>query len=410
MLDADHGPSQDGAAFSVNESGDEMPTTVYSASQSGAATRALVIGVGHYPALPGGGGPPMARPEGMSQLQSPPFSARAFARWMIEDYHSPSRPLASVHLLVSEPTAQDFSYTKDGKSHTAVPLPADIATVRNAIRQWQAMSTSLDDLMVFYFCGHGISNPAKTALLMSDFGSVAAAPLDGALDFTGFKLGMEDTTARNQCFFIDACRLGSTLLQRNNYAGDPVLHAHLMGNPGDLPRIGPQFFSTLAGEAAYGRPGHASVFTEALIDALSGPAASRVNGEDWVVNTGQLQTALGFLIKESIRANGWAVDQQPIVDAMQELALNNLKEDPKVPVLVNVDPGDAHAEALLRYKGKNGLQDQRDADPAPWSLRLPVGEYSFYADFESARYGNAAITDTYISPPYQERKLKAAVP
>lgn len=385
-----------------------MPPTVSFNIKPGPATRALVIGVGHYPALPGGGGPQLARPEGLRQLRSPPVSARAFARWLVEHYDSPTRPLASVHLLISEDAPQPFEYTTGGQPQVAQAQPADIATVRQAIREWQALSTDVGDLMLFYFCGHGIANPAKAALLMSDFGTVPAAPLDGALDYTGFRLGMESCMARDQCFFVDACRLGSTLLERNNfYAGDPVLHATLDPVPGGRPRIGPQFFSTLAGEAAYGRPGLPSVFTAALLEALGGCGAVDDNGVDWIVKTGQLQTALEFLVEDAIRTNGWEMSQQPIVDAMQNVVLNRLAQHPVVPVLVNVDPDDAHAEAVLRYDDGNGLQAQRAADPMPWSVRLSVGTYSFHADFASARFRNVSIANSLIRPPFQTRTLKA---
>lgn len=385
-----------------------MLPTVYLNAQPGPVTRALVIGVGHYPSLPGGGGRQMTKPEGLRQLQSPPVSARAFARWLIENYHSPSRPLASVQLLISEAAPQDFAYIREGKEEVVPAQMANIATVRQAIRDWQALSTDLGDLMLFYFCGHGIANAAKAALLMSDFGSVPAAPLDGALDFTGFRLGMESCIARDQCFFVDACRLGSTLLQRNyNYAGDPVLHATLDPIPGGKPRIGPQFFSTLAGEAAYGRPGKPSVFTDALLEALSGCGAVDENGVDWIVKTGQLQSALEFLIHDAIRTNGWEMAQQPIVDAMQNVVLNTLSRQPMVPVLLNVDPDIAHHEAELRYDNGVDLRDQRAAHPMPWSVRLPAGMYSFHADFASARYGNVSLPNSLVRPPFQTRTLKA---
>lgn len=384
-----------------------MPATVSFHTRPGPVTRALVIGVGHYPALPGGGGPEMTRPEGLRQLQSPPVSARAFARWLIEHYDAPARPLASVHVLISETAPQPLGYTRDGQSQVAQTMSGDIATVRQAIREWQALATDTGDLMLFYFCGHGIANPAKVALLMSDFGTIAAAPLDGALDFTGFRLGMESCIAREQCFFVDACRMGSTLLQRNIYAGDPVLHATLDPIPGGRPRIGPQFFSTLAGDAAYGRPGLPSIFTGALLEALGGCGAVDDNGVDWVVKTGQLQTALEFLIADTIRTQGWSVTQQPIVDAMQNIVLNRLPHEPVVPVLVNVDPDDAHAEAVLRFDDGNGRQDQRAADAAPWSVRLPVGTYNFHADFVSARFTNVSLANSLIRPPYQTRTLKA---
>lgn len=384
-----------------------MPLEVFSSPQPGAATRALVIGVGHYPALPDGGGPQFVRPEGMRQLQSPPVSAREFARWLIENYQSNDRPLASVRLLISEPSDSGFQYSVAGQATAADPQQADFATVRTAIREWQASSTHPDDLMLFYFCGHGIADGANVALLMSDFGLDPQAPLDGALDFRRFRVGMEDCVARHQCFFVDACRVRSTLLQRNDYAGHPVLNATLAPNPGGRVRIGPVFFSTLAGEPAHGRLGKPSVFTEALLEALAGPGAGDEDG-DWTVKTTRLHAALEFLVRESIRENGWDVSQQPIADAMQELVLNTVQQ-PVVPVLLSVDPDDAHAEAILRYDG-NGANDQRAAMPNPWSLRLPVGMYNFHADFASARFPNISSANQWVRPPYLRKVLKVVAP
>ena len=104
-----------------------MPATVSFHTRPGAVTRALVIGVGHYPSLPGGGGPEMTRPEGLRQLQSPPVSARAFARWLIEHYDAPARPLASVHVLISETAPQPLEYTRDGQVQVAQPMPGHIS-------------------------------------------------------------------------------------------------------------------------------------------------------------------------------------------------------------------------------------------------------------------------------------------
>jgi hypothetical protein len=66
----------------------------------GPATHAIVIGVGKYDHLPGGGGTPVRRPEGMRQLTSPPASARRFAEWLISGLNYPPKPLASVALLL----------------------------------------------------------------------------------------------------------------------------------------------------------------------------------------------------------------------------------------------------------------------------------------------------------------------
>src|SRR5687767_1036671 len=82
----------------------------------GPATHAVVIGVGHYPHLPGGRRRQVERPEGMGQLTSPPHSARSLATWLIESYNYPQKPLADVALLISEPKATMFRNPRTGAS------------------------------------------------------------------------------------------------------------------------------------------------------------------------------------------------------------------------------------------------------------------------------------------------------
>lgn len=353
---------------------------VYCNPQPGSATRALIIGVGHYPALPGGGGTQFSTPEGMRHLQSPPASARAVAQCLVEHYESATRPLASVRLLVSEATAQQFVYSREGQQVAIEPPRADMAAVRTAILDWEKESRNVDDLMLFYFCGHGVANPASMALLLSDFGVTPRAPFSGALDFTRLRRGMEDCQAGQQCYFIDPCRLNSSLLKQDAYAGDSVIQPTMATPPGGLVCTTPTFCSTLAGDASYGRPGRASVFTEALIESLGGLAVGQEDGQDWTVKTTRLQASLQFLIDESILVNDWDVTQQPIVDMLQDLPLNTLTQLPAVPVVVTVDPSEAHGEAALRYDDGNGNADHRPADMNPWRLRLPLGRYSFHAD------------------------------
>src|SRR5262245_55400898 len=102
----------------------------------GAATPAIVIGVGAYPHLPAGSQALVAEPEGMSQLTSPPISARKFAAWLIERYDVPSRPLATVALLVSEARPKPFVHPVSGAS---IPLEvATIGSLKAALEAWRA--------------------------------------------------------------------------------------------------------------------------------------------------------------------------------------------------------------------------------------------------------------------------------
>src|SRR4051794_38186136 len=106
-----------------------MPATVFSTKVKGPATHALVIGVGHYPHLPGGASKKkVANPDGMGQLKSPPESARAVARWLIEEYRS-DRPLSSVALLTSEKVPAKLEYQPPDKKKTSVDT--ELASMSN---------------------------------------------------------------------------------------------------------------------------------------------------------------------------------------------------------------------------------------------------------------------------------------
>src|SRR5512145_1673321 len=121
----------------------------------GPATHAIVIGVGRYPHLPGGGGARVRRPEGMRQLTSPPISARRFAEWLISSYVYPAKPLASVALLVSEARPAPFANSRTGAS-TALEVPT-IESLKSALLEWrQRGDAKPDQRLIFFFCGHGI--------------------------------------------------------------------------------------------------------------------------------------------------------------------------------------------------------------------------------------------------------------
>lgn len=87
-----------------------MNAQVFKKRINGAATHAIVIGVGHYLDLPGGKSrKKFAGAGGMRQLKSPPQSAKAMAGWLIEEYKHPKKRLGSVSLLVSEPKQSQFT-------------------------------------------------------------------------------------------------------------------------------------------------------------------------------------------------------------------------------------------------------------------------------------------------------------
>jgi hypothetical protein len=386
-----------------------MTATVFSAKVKGAATHALVIGVGHYPHLPGGGAKTFANPDGMAQLASPPRSARAVARWLIEEYDCPNKPLGSVALLTSEKGPAKFEARPRGKGKKKVsvaPAAAAMPAVKQAILDWhQRGNANPDHLLLFYFCGHGIAAGVELALLMSDFGAKPQAPLDGALDFRRFHTNMEECVARHQCYFIDACRVGSALLKGNNgFSGDPVIQwTGVATNPNGQLRLGPILYSTLAEASAYARTGQVSIFTEALLDCLAGAGSGDESGP-WEVQVTVLQRALTRLLREASEALGVPLAQIPQGYIPGDITLNTVA-NPVVPVFVRVDPSAAHALATLRCENST-KKEQRPPNAAVWRLSVPTGKYSFFADFKTPNYKPVALEDEIVRPPFWGKLLK----
>lgn len=152
-----------------------MTELFHDARRDEPAMHALVIGVGSYPYLPGG---PLADPreaftfDGMRQLTSPPRSALAFARLLVDGGTARwNVPAGSVDLLISSP---------DGDVPPGLPEPAPreptIDRIREAFAAWLARcATHPENVAVLYFCGHGLQAESQL-LLAGDFNRFGATP------------------------------------------------------------------------------------------------------------------------------------------------------------------------------------------------------------------------------------------
>src|SRR5690348_1004793 len=124
-------------------------TAIHDDASSQPRTHALLIGVGHYPYLPGGGATTTATTLGLGQLASPPISAVRLAHWLINEFNNAQAPLGSVELLVSP-----------APGGALPPWPAEgatLANVRAAYKRWLARcDLNPGNLALFYYCGHGV--------------------------------------------------------------------------------------------------------------------------------------------------------------------------------------------------------------------------------------------------------------
>ena len=360
-----------------------MSSQIFKKRIQGAATHAIVIGVGHYLHLPGGKSrKKFANPESMTQLGSPPQSAKAIARWLLEEYDHPKKPLASLSLLISEPKKSDFTFKNGRKTTTVNVTPASYTEVETAIREWQALGNqNPDHLLLFFFCGHGIARAPYLSLLLEDFGAVDNAPLNGAFDFGRFRTNMDECAAREQCYFVDACRVGSELMIKNDgFAGNPIIQSQGTTNITGNLRQAPVIYSTVAGTAAYAEPNKPSLYTLALLDAFSGAGVAQDEFGGWRVQTNQMHDAVVQRVKDESQRLKLPQLQISSSDDLAEGIILNVIDNPKVPVVVSCKPDTANEKATLRCEGP-GYNESRQPDKEPWRLRLPIlTSYTFHAE------------------------------
>ncbi|MFF8267929.1 caspase domain-containing protein [Streptomyces sp. NPDC016562] len=352
-----------------------------------AATHALVIGVGRYAHLAGGTAPtthPGAT--GLRQLSSPPRSARAFATWLIDQYHDPARPLGSLALLLSEESPASFVHPHTHAEQLA--QPATIDNIVAAVKEWKDRGDHDEARLVFYFCGHGVSLGLDTSLLAADVFADEDSPLNGALNFEALRRGLNRCRAGQQVFFVDSCRSGSDTLV-SQVGTDTVGRVPVSGNirpEGFVPREHAVLYATLDGEESFARAGRLSLFTDALLRSFDGSASENTEGQVWRVTTGTLIHAVFRFMAERPFAGSLAKAQVPVSSESVDFGFHELRGDPVVPVYIGCkDPEDnARAEFVCRHP----QQEERRRPPPPageepdlgeWALFLPFGRYEVEA-------------------------------
>ena len=350
---------------------------------AGPATHAIVIGVGDYPHLNGGAERKTQDHENMGQLTSPPVSARRFASWLIESFQHPGKPLATVSLLLSQKGSQTFVNPRTRKKMQVEV--ADGANTQEAIVDWIARGdTHRDNLLIFFFCGHGLEASTASALLLADYGANPLASLEGALDFRQFHLGMKRCKASEQCYFIDACRIDSETLQEAKTAGRLPIQPSGRGNWPD--RKAPVFFSTTKGHKAYGFAGSPSIYTEALLQCLQDLAAQKPDGP-WCVNTYRLQEAVDHVVTRKALEINRVVP--PTSDNTAKIDLHWLTAPPKALVYIRTKPPEALRDIVSVACNRQGVTLARAEPGKPVGrelvLQLPTGSYEFSAQFKNMR-------------------------
>lgn len=367
---------------------------------SGQATaHAIVIGVGDYPHLNGGSGNKTNLHGGLKQLSSPAESARAFTDWLLTEFNNPAKPLATVSLLISD-TDDTTEYHHPKLAVPVIVEKANIGNVKKAVREWKAYGDKNEDnLVMFFFCGHGVARGLDwLTLLLSDYGESDDIPMEGALDFTAFRRGMAQCKASEQCYFIDSCRKTSDIATRTTETGTSIVQdsQNRPDSYADLKYA--VFYSTLGGEAAYGRKNKPSYYTEELIKGLNGTGSNNRNGDGkWRVSTSELNMAIHWglsLLGEKIKVP---------MSTLVQFEFHELLHEPVVPVTIYCEPRTDNRLATFSCNQNEHTVETRGPDETDWLVDIPHGRYDFLAQID-ARKGERK--DESIMPPYREIKIE----
>lgn len=377
---------------------------VYSAPKhEGPGTHVLIIGVSYYTYLLDGDHPRPDLAEGMGNLDAPAPSARALASWFLSEFDNSAKPLASLALVLSEPTPAVFTHPK---APGGIELPTgNFEEVSAAVGNWVRRAESdPENQVIFFFSGHGVSS-ANPLLLLRDYGKSRNNKFDGALKLDALIRAMSTRIPDYQLFLIDACRVPEKI-------ANATLGRLDLGRPGldeaDLAlRGGKPAKQSVHHAAAELSPAHGrrkgdgaglSLFTEALLQALRGGGAQ--SNQQWWVSTLGLQTALDDYLHHLAREE--EVEQQPQYRGYQFRV--NRPAVIQVPVYITTAPreglkGVKRIEAQLKGVVAATYDPAKDGAKEQWACVLSHFDHDLTVTFPQSSDYDDYQDILKLSPP-----------
>jgi hypothetical protein len=270
--------------------------------------------------------------------------------------------------------------TPDGQAFAAET--ATLKNIRQAIKRWRGYGDLQEDNhLVFYFCGHGVSNGSDQSLLSEDFGSDKDDPFQHAVDFWGLHVGMRACKAKWQCYLLDACQtVSQTYLDQ--FGGESMGAAIIAGPASsNLQKTEqPVLLACALGAKAYGDKGKASFFAQALLAAFKGAAAKDNGYGEWEINTAQLRGGLNAFLERMVE-RGYGKEQVARDEKLTNpFSLHVLNSPPIVPVDISCDDPDKTEELAFHCVLDGSVaQSCPGGEKRIWEIDLPSDKYDFLA-------------------------------
>jgi hypothetical protein len=212
--------------------------------------------------------------------------------------------------------------------------------------------------------------------------------------------------ARTQFYFIDACRTPRRQLEHcyrpsPTSVFTPVDTLHTTDDRGTAPI----FHATLPGDVAVAQRGVGSIFSQALVECLSGDAGDLDDHLGWVVRPPRLREVLDLKMK--------ALDeeQRPEVSGRWgDDPLCMLKKRPNTRIRFHVSPQAALPFTRI-FTRKEGQAKERSLpmplNPHPHDIRVPAGFYGIRAESDSNEWvlRNGQETVRKMLPPEVEKEI-----
>ncbi len=381
---------------------------------------ALIAGVSLYKHLPNGGGVTGTRGFGLQQLSSPAITAYKIYRWLLDNKDRMPLPLVTVRLLIS-PSAAELA--KEPAMAAAGADPCSYDNFAAAAHGWRDDAGGDERKMtLFYFAGHGVQRKKSDAvMLMDDFNKPFTGPLSKAVDMENIFNGMAppaDTSkkiAQCQLYFVDACRMVPEEFNNLEWLNVPDVWG--VDKSGRDDRVAPIFYAAVPGTEAKALKARTTFFGEALLQCLDGAAgeAMEQNAQGdarWGVSVYSLAKALPAQIEALNKKYKVAQDWAPGGLVKDEI-ICYMKEPPKVPVALEIDPQDALPYVTIEVKdyAAGAVWDLKPPlQPYPYEDSLPAGFYTFTAKVTGAGAQNYKdyVRLLKISPPRGEWKAKVS--